>query len=108
MFPAAVKYGGIPMLTELQKHGADFNVRGAGGRTPLIVALKEAAPLETIEFLLQHGADPNACDFQGIPAIYYARGNAQLRLLLRYGARPQGVPGGRPSRRSDWAEWIEP
>ena len=108
LFPVAVKHGGIPMLTELQKHGADFNVRGAGGGTPLIVALKEAAPLETVEFLLRHGADPNACDFQGIPAVYYARGNAQLRLLLRYGARPQGVPGGRPSRLSDWAEWIDP
>ncbi len=41
--------------------GADINARNAGGDTPLrLAALRDDLPLEAIEWLIDHGADPAA------------------------------------------------
>jgi ankyrin repeat protein len=43
----------------LVTHGADVNALSADGRTPLVIASARAGSAPVVQFLLEHGADPN-------------------------------------------------
>lgn len=57
----------------------------ATGWTPLHFAAKHNT-VAAAEILLQHGADPNAQDEQGVSPLRLAGGEAIVRLLRRHGA----------------------
>ncbi len=66
------------------------DVVDVGGRTPLSCAA-QSNDSETIDWLLEHGADPNRVDFDGWAPLHYAAadGNVEaIHQLLRGGARP--------------------
>ena len=56
------------------------------GRTPLHFAAEHKG-LQVAEILLQHGADCNARDTDGVTPLHLAGSEAILRLLRRHGAR---------------------
>lgn len=52
------KKSGLTILTLLKNHGANFNVKNEYGNTLLDVVLCISPSLDTLDFLLIHGADP--------------------------------------------------
>ena len=73
------------------KGRAIINMRGYSGETPLTLAMRKRATLY-VNYLLQHGADPNIADKQGDTALMIAARARQSRGD-RVDARRQG--GGR-------------
>ena len=69
--------------------GADVNARNVDGRTPLIYAASDSNAEETVELLLQHGADVHATDNEGLSALLIADSAEILDLLLAAGADPK-------------------
>jgi len=61
---ASAERGQVDQVRECLAHGADLNVRGEGGVTPLILAAREGH-LAIVEMLLGAGADVNACSEPG-------------------------------------------
>jgi cytohesin len=69
--------------------GIDPN-KGVNGRTPLREAAAWGHP-EVVEFLLEHGADPNIQDNNGGTPLHVAAWNGHrevVELLLEHGANP--------------------
>ena len=81
----------IPMVQELLKYGADANLRGYLGTTPLIEAAR-SYPANTVKIstlLIQHGADVNLQDELGDSALMDATriGNIEaVKFLIARGA----------------------
>ncbi|XP_041979704.1 protein TANC2 isoform X2 [Aricia agestis] len=71
MSPLALgaKAGRAALVLRLLDAGAD--VGGSGGKVPLILAAAEGHD-DVVEILLDHGADPDAVDADGIPALGWA------------------------------------
>jgi ankyrin repeat protein len=79
----------------LTKHGFDLNLRDDWGKTPLMWAA-ERAPLETVQFLLDSGADVNIISGKNMNGVSsnqtalqfakQAKRNDVIALLLRHGA----------------------
>ena len=72
------------MTSRLLEHHADPNVRGAGGRTALMIAA-ESGTAESIRSLLGHGAYATLADERGRTALWYASGSTDsndVSLLL--------------------------
>ncbi|MCI7404473.1 ankyrin repeat domain-containing protein [Pyramidobacter sp.] len=68
----------------LLARGAKIGIVGDGGVTPfMIAAARENFTPETLQWLLDHGADPKGADKNGNSALYYAARseNAAARLL---------------------------
>jgi len=67
------------------------NSKGSNDDTPLIVALIRA-DLQSVEDLLEAGADPNAIGEDDFSALHWAakRGADYVRVLLAHGAVPRG------------------
>ena len=88
----AAQGGDLGMLQVLVAGGANVNAKGAFGQTALILAA--AAPGrtdETIRFLLDKGAEPNARTREGYTALMNAAHMGQaatVKLLLERGADP--------------------
>lgn len=87
----AAKSGlGIEPLVRALDSGADLNVRGEIGETPLQTAVIEAR-IPCARLLLERGADPDSrCDY-GRTALHEAAQHRQpdcTALLLEYGADP--------------------
>lgn len=58
----------VSILKELLENGMDVNAKASDGQTALVRALQTSSPSESlVDFLLQHGADPNI----GEPAPLY-------------------------------------
>jgi ankyrin repeat protein len=79
----------------LLSRGADPNVRGWRGQTPLHLAIvyegTSNCRMEAIRLLLKHGADPNARDEHGKTPLHYAAEHCMpdlVELLLKHGADP--------------------
>lgn len=65
------------------------------GEPLLVVAARNNASLETIQVLLAHGADSNAAEENGMPALYYAmfyQNQEVIKALRRYGAEYYNIP----------------
>lgn len=89
----------VKAYIEAAAHSNDFDINAVGvtGNTLLTSAARLYATDQAVA-VLEHGADPNACDRFGRPALHYAAntGNAPLcELLLRYGADPDLCDQGR-------------
>jgi ankyrin repeat protein len=72
----------------LLEHGADPNVRGMGGKTPLMIATSWAN-VRAAAYLLDHKADVNAKDDYGDTALINSVTMSRsplVRLLLEHGA----------------------
>lgn len=91
---------GSASMKSLAANGADLAVRDAAGRTVLMLAvISDDVSLETLEVLLQRGADVNAATPAGKTALDIARQHGQtpvVDLLVKAGAKP-----GRESRSSE-------
>jgi len=79
----------------LLSRGADPNVRGWRGQTPLHLAIVYEGTSNcrtgAVWLLLKHGADPNARDSEGRTPLHYAAARSSLHLkaaevLVRHGA----------------------
>jgi len=90
-FNFAIEEGDFEMADEWLEQGADIDARfklSQGYTTLMMVARKEWEP-ETIEFLLERGADVNVRTFNGRTALYVAAANGRtqhVRMLLEAGA----------------------
>jgi len=112
----------LPLVVMLVERGADVNKRASiyGHTTPLLEAV-HSLDLEVVEYLLAHGADPNAGDDDGRTPLMSVSDNsgeapfAIVRVLLRAGANPKAVEKHgltatawfRQLRRPDIADFIE-
>jgi ankyrin repeat protein len=85
---AAAKIGDIAELTRLLVAGADINepqdLAVNGGKywqrlTPLMVAAcsQSGATVDTLRWLVDHGADPSLTSAAGVTATWYAAGNGR-------------------------------
>ena len=73
----------------LVEHGANVNAASKQGRTPLMVAAANPSGADTVQLLLDKGADPRAKDMFGMSALIEAAdcGNTEAaRLLIEKGA----------------------
>jgi ankyrin repeat protein len=92
VFIASAIVGDMELLELSHKHGAKVNAtypihcgsRGSAGNTALMYAAREGQ-VESVRFLLEHGADPAAQNTEGHDALYYARenGHKEVEALLR-------------------------
>lgn len=74
MNPALIQAAGnghMNVVLFLLENGADVNVRGRDGLTPLMLA-SDAGHLEIVRVLLNNGADVNAVNSSGETALTYA------------------------------------
>jgi len=87
----AVASGDAVAIDGILDGGCPANVRDSQGRTPLIRAVQERAPLAVVTALLQGGAAADARDTSGthVLAVPIIRNDAPLvRALLKYRADP--------------------
>jgi len=88
----AVARSNPDMVDFLLKAGADVNLPGVGGKSPLRVAIDTAAPLGVVKLLLAAGADVNLPGVGGKSPLRVAIDTAAplgvVKLLLAAGADP--------------------
>ena len=91
---AAVRLGNLPEVQRLITAGTPVDARDTLGSTPLLEAVW-AGQSEIAEFLLSHGADPNAHHTEaGSTPLQYAVLTGRVRLvqlLLKSGAHVEGT-----------------
>ena len=92
----------VPALDFLQAHGVVIDKPNPiNGKTALIYAVESEAEMAVIEWLVQHGADPNLTDDRGRSARTYAEANALrtgdrsvIDYLIAHGGAAGGAAGG--------------
>jgi ankyrin repeat protein len=84
-------FGNMALIKQVIAHGANVNVKDEEGRTPLMLAAgSEYFSPDTIQLLIDNGADLNAQSAGGETALDFAKraGQASVaRLLLKVGAK---------------------
>jgi ankyrin repeat protein len=83
----AASKGNIPMVALLLDHGAEADILGPGGFTPLMAAVEAtmknpATKIGVLEELIRHGADPTKQDVRGLTAADLAN-DAQIQKMLQ-------------------------
>jgi hypothetical protein len=71
---SAVGHGDLEAVKALVAQGVDVNEKpkGMAGWTPLMTAINNGQRTNVVDYLLEHGADPNVKDFRGMTALMYA------------------------------------
>ncbi|KAI9659378.1 MAG: hypothetical protein M1821_001636 [Bathelium mastoideum] len=99
-------FGLTPVVERLVQKNPRLQIDAPGGRlqsTALQVSCVRG-PIEIVRFLLEHGADPNSCNMEGLSCLFWAiRYNRKdvYQLLMQYGAEPTDYLERRgPQRRS--------
>jgi len=80
----ACREGDLPRVRNLVLRGADVNTRGARGRTALHEFFNRRnwkIEVELLEFLLQHGADREARDADGLTPIHLAAERGRTKVM---------------------------
>jgi ankyrin repeat protein len=80
--------GHLGRIERLLGKGVDLNARAGYGQTALFEAVF-SQQVETVRFLLEHGADPRLVSDDGAGPLFYAcvSGNLEIvELLIQYGA----------------------
>ena len=73
-------------LNRMLRQGTPVNLRSSDGTTPLMVATLHGN-LTSVQILLDHGADPNMANQQGVTALLWgATELPKVQLLLAHGA----------------------
>src|SRR5262249_45569746 len=99
-FMIAIWQGDMATVSEEVRRGINLNVgfpddcpEGGFGTTPLVNAVEASAwsrigtgHPQMVEYLLQHGADPNFIPSGGVSPLHEARDLQTARILLKYGA----------------------
>ena len=86
-FSGAIRSNDLPQLRTLVRSTAAANATGTFGYTPLMDAAV-AGSLETVQYLIDQGADVNAHSDTGLTPLMLAVGDtAKERVLLDHGAR---------------------
>ena len=70
---------------ELHQNYADLDRRDERGRT-LLHAVCERSNAVMVQAVLQHGADPNLCDGEGVSPLHFALPDASIVLRKRGGS----------------------
>ncbi len=91
---SVTKAGDLKALRGLVAKGADVNVAGRQGETPLMLAVV-AKKHKCVDWLLLHGADPNLQDYKNRSATSLAAGlfddSESLAAILKHGGDPNIV-----------------
>lgn len=87
---------GLPQVVSaiLETGRVNINSRSFSGSTALHIAVERAADagsLQVVELLLARGIDVNACNANGLTALFHARTESVTTLLRRYGATGQSL-----------------
>jgi ankyrin repeat protein len=79
----------LDLVKILHQHGGKVDVRESTGLTPLNLAAS-SGQVGVVEYLLEHGADPNAKSMRGTPLQLAAESmnEAKVAALLKYGGDP--------------------
>ncbi|KAH7420816.1 hypothetical protein KP509_13G024300 [Ceratopteris richardii] len=80
MLCRAAESGSVDILEELLKYVPDINSLNSDGSTSLHIAVA-AGNTEAINFLMEHGADPEICDCKGLRPYDLAKQHKQEGLL---------------------------
>jgi ankyrin repeat protein len=95
----AISQGSAKFVKMLLEHGADANGSGAEQEAPLAMAILKGLRA-AVGMLLEHGADANGGSAESGRPLTHAISNHPLqdfvRLLLSYGADPEGSSRHRP------------
>lgn len=81
----AAQYGNAALAKLVIDRGADVNVRGEFGKTPLHFA-SQRGDAETVDVLLAAGADPNSRSVLKRIPLHYAKGRQVVAKLVEAGA----------------------
>ena len=66
----AARQGALPTIEALIKGGADVNQRGAGDQTTPVLVAAINGHFDAVNYLLDHGADPNLASLGGVTPLY--------------------------------------
>jgi ankyrin repeat protein len=86
VFDIAITYDNLEMVEYLVTHGRDVNeTKRKSGFTPLMAATCYGR-VDIVKYLLEMGADENACDLKGFKAVDFARkmNKKSILELLEY------------------------
>lgn len=95
LYEAAMR-GDVTRMRQAVENGADVNFRTSTSETSLLAAI-HTQKSEAVQFLLEHGADPNLADAREYGPLHHVMNHSQIaNLLLDYGAEPNCLsqPGG--------------
>jgi len=91
----AAKLNNRTAAETLVKHGSDINATDTWQETPLLIAAYNSS-IDTMEYLLECGANPNHCNSFGnsclhFASLHYHQGHKAVRLLIDHGADVSAV-----------------
>ena len=66
----AARQGALPTIEALLKGGANVNQRGAGDQTTPVLVAAINGHFDAVNYLLDHGADPNLASIGGVTPLY--------------------------------------
>ncbi|GHU70262.1 hypothetical protein FACS189450_04420 [Spirochaetia bacterium] len=84
-FKEALLYNHRPVVFQwFLNNDADINAIDSDGDTILHVAAQDDCPTENILWMLDHGADPDICNNEGVPAIDYLQKRDDWSKIKKY------------------------